>query len=647
MLLRRLAVFAGGSTLAAVDEVCAGDGVEPEAVLDLLASLVDQSLVIAEVRERGGVRYRLLETVRQYGTERLAEAGEQERLRGRHGDHFLALAERAKPQLETSRQLEFLELLDPEAANLAAAIEYAVDSDPPLALRLCAALYRWWEARGGFAEAEFAHSRALEAAGDREPALRALLFHGWAYLVFREGDYEAAEAHATESLALAVEVGDEGTAARARCQLGTAVLQADPPAARAEAARAAELAEAAGDDWALVTALQVTGWSYFVQAKHDLATRAFDEVAALEERIGDPFQVMRHWAFTGLMAVYDGHLVEARDAADRTRVAVEGIGESFREGYVDAITTFVEIWQGEPERAIERLLVRLESTLRLGAGAVASLLLLTIGFGELAAGRLEQARGRLEGLVRLLKGRDSLATGAALNFLADARRLLDDPASESAALEAQAVAEGLGNRLIAGQARLTLGRLGASRGAWQTARQHALAALDACVEGGHLTWVPGCLDALGEVAAGLGNAEDAARLLAAAEGARAEIGIVRVPPEEEHWARIDKGLRGALGDEAYEVARAQGAEMSTEDAVEWARRGRGLRGRPPGGWESLTPTEVRVAELVAEGLTNPQVAERMFVSPGTVKTHLSHIFGKLNVHSRAELTAEAVRRQTT
>ena len=97
------------------------------------------------------------------------------------------------------------------------------------------------------------------------------------------------------------------------------------------------------------------------------------------------------------------------------------------------------------------------------------------------------------------------------------------------------------------------------------------------------------------------------RLFAAAERARAEIGAVRVPAEAEHWAAIEGRLREVLGDEAYDAARAQGAELSTEDALEWARRARGPRRRPPGGWDSLTPTEVRVVELVAEGLTNPQI----------------------------------------
>src|SRR5262245_5916421 len=119
VLLSRLAAFAGGFTLKAAEEVCGGEAIESEHVLGLLGSLVDQSLVIAEATE-SGVRYRLLETVRQYGLERLADADE-DRVRARHRDHFLALAEEAAPHLETQDQSEWLRLLDPEANNLAAA----------------------------------------------------------------------------------------------------------------------------------------------------------------------------------------------------------------------------------------------------------------------------------------------------------------------------------------------------------------------------------------------------------------------------------------------------------------------------------------------------------------------------------------------
>ena len=85
--------------------------------------------------------------------------------------------------------------------------------------------------------------------------------------------------------------------------------------------------------------------------------------------------------------------------------------------------------------------------------------------------------------------------------------------------------------------------------------------------------------------------------------------------------------------------------MSLDEAIAWLRRARGSRKRPAGGWESLTPTEVQVVELTAQGLTNPQVGERMFISRATVKVHLAHVFQKLDVSNRAELTAQAVRRE--
>ena len=86
---------------------------------------------------------------------------------------------------------------------------------------------------------------------------------------------------------------------------------------------------------------------------------------------------------------------------------------------------------------------------------------------------------------------------------------------------------------------------------------------------------------------------------------------------------------------------AKGAKLSLGDAVEYARRGRGERGRPTHGWDSLTPAEERVIELVAEGLSNRDIAGKLFVSTATVKTHLVHVYRKLELRSRAELAAQA------
>ena len=216
----------------------------------------------------------------------------------------------------------------------------------------------------------------------------------------------------------------------------------------------------------------------------------------MADRLGDPLLVARRWSYVAGPAYLDGRFAEARDALERSRVAVAATGEPVFEATADAFMGLVDAWQGEPERPLERLPGRLENTLKLGVGIAVPQLLIALAFAELSAGRPERARDRLAGLVALIEGRDALMTAWALTLLAEARRVLADAGAEATALEAQAGAERLGNRLIETYARLTLGRLAAARGDWSVAQQHALAHLDACVEGGHATYVPGCLDAL-------------------------------------------------------------------------------------------------------------------------------------------------------
>jgi DNA-binding CsgD family transcriptional regulator len=158
--------------------------------------------------------------------------------------------------------------------------------------------------------------------------------------------------------------------------------------------------------------------------------------------------------------------------------------------------------------------------------------------------------------------------------------------------------------------------------------------------------LPRTFDSLAEVAAGLDSHEEAARILGIAQRTRADRGLVRWAPDDPRLAELERTLRSTLGDEAFEAALDAGASLTLEDAIAWIRRARGGRKRPARGWESLTPTELKVIELVAEGLTNPQIGERMFISRGTVKVHLSHIFAKLGTSTRAELAAEATRRGT-
>ncbi|HJR25604.1 MAG TPA: response regulator transcription factor, partial [Acidimicrobiales bacterium] len=151
------------------------------------------------------------------------------------------------------------------------------------------------------------------------------------------------------------------------------------------------------------------------------------------------------------------------------------------------------------------------------------------------------------------------------------------------------------------------------------------------------------LDSLVTLALTHGSFAEAARLGSAVDEIREALGLRRWPLDQADHDRAVAAARDALDGED-EAARAQGAAMSLDEVVAYVRRARGERGRPAHGWASLTPTEQQVVDLVVEGLTNPQIAERLFVSRGTVRTHLSHIFPKLGVATRSELAARAARR---
>ncbi|MBB5966866.1 BTAD domain-containing putative transcriptional regulator [Planomonospora venezuelensis] len=159
-LARRLTVFAGGATLAAAERVCGVDDTD-----GVLASLVDKSLV-----EVVGDRYRMLETIRAFCAERLAEAGEEERLRLAHADHFLDLAETAGPHLHRAEQLEWLARLDSERDNLHAALHRATGAgEIGRALRLLSALTPYWWLRGLRSESAVQARELLEAIGSAPP----------------------------------------------------------------------------------------------------------------------------------------------------------------------------------------------------------------------------------------------------------------------------------------------------------------------------------------------------------------------------------------------------------------------------------------------------------------------------------------------
>ncbi|GAA2585340.1 BTAD domain-containing putative transcriptional regulator [Actinomadura fulvescens] len=152
-LWRRLAVFTGGVTTASAEEVCAGPELPRHRVFDVLIALVDKSLVTAGDDGEEGPRYRMLETIRAYGLERLAEAGEEEQTRRAYATYFVELAETAEPHLYRAEQVDWLARLTAEHDNLHAALRWAISTgDAPLAVRFCAGLGWYWFLRGQLKE---------------------------------------------------------------------------------------------------------------------------------------------------------------------------------------------------------------------------------------------------------------------------------------------------------------------------------------------------------------------------------------------------------------------------------------------------------------------------------------------------------------
>ncbi len=155
--------------------------------------------------------------------------------------------------------------------------------------------------------------------------------------------------------------------------------------------------------------------------------------------------------------------------------------------------------------------------------------------------------------------------------------------------------------------------------------------------------VPYTLECLAHLAVEGANHPSAARLLGAADAMRQRTRHARFPMYQSAYDEAVAAVREALGQNVFDTAWAEGAALSTEEAISYAQRGRGERKRPATGWGALTPMELDVVRLVAEGLGNNDIGARLFISPRTVQSHLTHVYAKLGLTSRVQLAQEAGR----
>jgi predicted ATPase/class 3 adenylate cyclase len=581
-LFRRLSVFTGGWTLTTVEEVCAGDGIDRLAILDLLTSLVDRSMVAIDER-KAAMRYRLLETVRQYALDRLTLSGEREALRVRHRDAFLALAEEIAPRLHGAGQRRWLDELDVEAANLGLAIDHAAQTDGDSALRLCLALTVWWKLRGRFARADSAYLRALDAPSAAQSDLRARVLWARSYLLVYGGSFDEAAAIATEALELAEQFQDDSTAARALDVLGTLQLFANPAAARPGIEHARALARRSGDEWCFVDATQILASTMVMQGDPE-AVDVFEQAYDVIERSRYAEFVAWHWWGLGAVRHLHGDDQEAIALYERAIEHADAVGEPVSAGSAHGARAMLRSEHGEAHDALDELRTVTGRTIAAGAGLAIPWLRLATYYCLAATGGLEQAAAGLA-VYADAQSAGPYATVIALSMLTRVELSLGD--GERAAKHAEAAVEitagPLPNPLYAATARHQLAMAVLRRGERDAAERLAHEALVVAVENQLGAVVPPTLEVLAFVAEALDSYDESARILGAAERARDEIGHVRWAPEQAGIQALGTRLLAALGPDRLADALAEGRALTTDEAVGWSRRARDARKRPVGG----------------------------------------------------------------
>jgi predicted ATPase/DNA-binding winged helix-turn-helix (wHTH) protein len=308
LFLQRLSVFAGGWTLAAAEEVCAGESIEHLDVLDLLTSLVDKSLVVPEQGD-ALMRCRLLETVRQYARDRLEDAGGNAAVRARHRDYYLALAEEADPKLRSAEQAEWLRRLEAEHENLRAGLEWGLEeTESKGALRLCGALQRFWWTHGHLSEGRWWCTRILCKAGaEKRTWERAYVLNAAGVLAYHQGDYPAAKALHEESLVIRRELGDRPGIAASLGNLGNVAFnQGDYPAATALQEQSLAIRRELGDRYGIATTLNNLGAVAINQGNYPATRAVLGEGLAINRELGNPHGIALSLSNLGHVALNEG-----------------------------------------------------------------------------------------------------------------------------------------------------------------------------------------------------------------------------------------------------------------------------------------------------------------------------------------------------
>src|SRR5947209_10424616 len=568
-LFRWLSVFAGGFSLEAAAAVCNSGSEPPLDVLTGVASLLDKSLVQQTEQESEEPRFRMLETLCEFGLACLRTNGEAPAARRAYAEYYVELAEEAEPYLEGPELVRWLDRLERERENLLAVLQQAAtgrDEEVPLVLRLSSALLdlwvqRWYPGEGrGFLQRGLARKQAAPA----PLRLKALITEG--LLMWYQRDFHELAPVAEEAPALAEALEERENLIYALVLQGVALVNIrDYAGARSCFEAALALARSHGEPDAMAFGLMHLGIMAMFQREHQRASGLFEESLALYKTAGSITFTSMLLYFLSRTRLREGELTQARVLIEEVQALVRIARSKWEVALALNVMGEIALLQGEVERA-EKLLnesIQLSQEMRDRHNKVCSRLMLAS--------------------LALTQDNDALACAQYEEGLALA---------------------------------LELGATGA---------------------------IAAGLKGLGCVAAAQGHSTRTALLWGAAQNFPESLNVY-IP--QTLFERARAAARTHLTEAAFAQALADGRAMTPVQALA-AYKALPVQSafqvkRSPAYPAGLTAREVEVLRLVAAGLTDAQVAEHLVISLRTVSTHLTSIYNKLGISSRAAATRFAV-----
>ena len=579
-LLGRLSVFAGAWTLEAAEAICIGEGIEPDEILDLLIQLVNKSLVNSDRAQNAEARYRLLETIRQYARDKLLEAGGGERIRDQHLEFFLKRAEQAEPGLRGPDQVALLDMLEDELDNMRAALEWSLERNLEMGLRLASALMWLWHLRGHASEGIDWLDRALTSSvGENDeaplPETRAKALRMLGFLRMFQSNPEGAIAPLQESLKIYEDFGPAGKQGKAYAiwGLGTAAsYKGDSAISKALTEESLALFREIGDKFGITECLNTLGDIALTEGDYDQAKLLWEESLVLKRERGDQDGIAFSLAQLGNIAFLEGDFQRATPLYEEAATLFRAVGNKFF-----ASAAFYSLgetaWaQGNYAHAAKKY----EEALALGRGAdegrQVAFVLYDLGAMARSQGNYEQAAKMLEEAVVLFKeigNKWGLSTAYyGIGEVAWATGDYDQAARKFE--EALALSREMDAKFNIALALYGLGKVASSRGAYESAHTFHRDALT--IRRG--TWdrpgIARSLESLAALAVAEGQMERAARLYGAMEAAHESLHFVVSPAERAEREHGMNRARAELGEDVFTNEYEEGKKLTLDEAVAFA-----------------------------------------------------------------------------